>query len=89
MNKYWKRFSFYEGLIAISFIIAIFFYIINKDFLTYILPKDISAYFFWLTLGLLLGFRLCKYEYTRIWKKMKAEEQKNATGKQNPPISPN
>ena len=87
--KDWKRFNYYEKCLAIFFIFNIIFYILNEDFLVYIVPKDISGYMFWLSLGLYLGFQLCKYEYKRIWNKMEAEKEKKTDKKMPPRHSPN
>ena len=84
-----KRLNIYEGIVAINFICIMVLCIVNQEVLKYLVPKEIAGYLFFLSLGLCLGFWLYKYEYIRLWKKMKAEEQKNATSKQNPPISPN
>ena len=84
-----RRLNIYEGIIAISFMCIMVLCIINQEAINYAIPKEIAGYIFFLSLGLCLGFWLYKYEYIRIWKKMKAEEQKNKTGKQTPPISPN
>lgn len=65
----WKRFKIYEGSIVIFFFINMVFYIINMNFLNFWFPKDIAGYFFWLSLGLYLGFQFCKYEVNRIMKK--------------------
>ncbi len=64
-----KRFRIYEGTIAIFFFINMIFYIINMNYLNYWFPKDIAGYIFWLSLGLYLGFQLCKYEVNRVMKK--------------------
>ena len=89
MNKIWKRFGIYEAIVSVFFILITVFYIINKDFLKYVVPKDIAGYLFWLSLGLWLGFVTCKYEFKRVWNKMKPEEQKSEANIGNPPISPN
>jgi hypothetical protein len=62
----WKRLNIYEGIVAMNFIVNLIFYILNRDLLKYVIPKEISGYFFWLSLGLLLGFKLCKYEVKRV-----------------------
>ena len=90
MNKGWKRFNFYEKGLAIFLIFNIIFYVVNEDFLKYIIPKDISGYLFWISLGLYLGFRLCQYEYKRVWNEMQKEQVKKGSNKKMPPgHSPN
>lgn len=88
-TKYWKRFNIYQQGLALFFIVSLVFDIINKKLLESRVPTEIVGYMFWLSLGLFLGFRLCKYEYIRVWNKMKAEEQKSEANIGNPPISPN
>lgn len=63
----WKRLNIYEGIIAVNFILNIAIYIVNEDYLQYVIPKEIVGYMFWLSLGLCLGFQLCKYEFKRLW----------------------
>ena len=72
----WKRLQIYERLVTAFFLLNIAFYILNKDFFNYIVPKDIEGYMFWISLGLYLGFQLCKYEYKRVWNNMQEREQK-------------
>lgn len=66
MKSYIKRFAFYEKGVTIFFILNLFFDLINKKLLDYRIPSDIVGYLFWLSLGLFLGFRLCKFEYSNI-----------------------
>jgi hypothetical protein len=69
MKNYWQRFSLFENGLNIFFIINLFMDIINKKVLSSTIPIEILAYLFWLSLGLLLGFRLCKHEYNRTLRK--------------------
>ena len=64
----WKRFKIYQGIIVINLLLSLLFYIVNEDYLNYYVPKDISALLFWLSLGIYIGFQLCKYEIKRIMK---------------------
>lgn len=84
MVKDWKGFNYYEKSLAIFFIFNIIFYIVNEDFLKYIVPKYIAGYMFWISLGLYLGFQLCKYEYKRVWNKMQEEQGKKESDKKMP-----
>ena len=77
IKNYWKRFNNYEKLLSGFFVTNIFLVIINKEFLSSVIPIEIVGYSFLLSLGLYLGFRLCKYEYGRITK-MQMEEQREA-----------
>jgi hypothetical protein len=71
----WRRFSIYERIVSINALLIIVIYTINEDFVNF-LPKEILGYLFWLSLGLYLGFQWCKYEFRRVWKKMREEEKK-------------
>lgn len=55
--------------------INLFLDILNKNILNSVIPIEIVGYLFWLSLGLFLGFKLCKYEYSRTLRKQ-SEEQK-------------
>jgi len=70
INNYWKRFNIYEKSLAAFFIINILLKIINDKLLNFIIPEQIISYLFWLSLGLYLGFKLCKYESKRVYKKL-------------------
>lgn len=75
MNKgYWTRFNNYEKSLAAFFMLNIFLDVVNKKLLGSAIPAEIVSYIFWLSLGLYLGFRLCKYEYSNAIKKH--EEQR-------------
>lgn len=75
MNKrYWTRFSIYEKSLAAFFMLNLFLDVINKKLLGSAIPAEVVSYLFWLGLGLYLGFRLCKYEYSKAIKKH--EEQR-------------
>lgn len=60
----WKRFNFYEGVIALFFLFNLLLTILNKEY-GYFIPKHITDYSFWLSLGFYLGFQLCKFEMKR------------------------
>ncbi|RCH54764.1 hypothetical protein DJ568_09765 [Mucilaginibacter hurinus] len=69
MKSYWKRFSLYDKGITIFFMINLFLDVINQKVLHSSIPSEIVGYLFWLSLGLVLGFKLCKYEYSRTLRK--------------------
>jgi hypothetical protein len=73
----WKRIKLIETIIDGFFIINIVFLILDKWFLNFVIPKDIVGYFFWLSLGLWLGFQWCKYEAKRILNKRPPDIRNN------------
>lgn len=83
----WKRLKAYNAIITIWFMFNLVFYLINRDYFKYVIPKEIAGYMFWISLGLYLGFQLCKYEYTRVWNKI--SEQKDTKKKMPSGYSPN
>lgn len=84
IKNYWKRFSNYEKSLAAFFIISIILDVVNNRLLNSFIPTEIVGYLFWLSLGLYLGFKLCKYEFTRVWNTIKADEQKEDLEKIQP-----
>lgn len=87
MNRnYWKQFNIYEKGLALFFMINIVFDFINKKLLNSVVPKEIVGFMFWLSLGLYLGFQLCKYEYKRVLKKQWEEEQKEINKNRQMPM---
>jgi hypothetical protein len=75
IKNYWKRFNIYQQGLAALFIVALFLDVINKKVLNSAIPVEIVGYLFWLSLGLFLGFKLCKYEYIRALRKHSEEQQ--------------
>jgi hypothetical protein len=69
MKNYWKQFSYYDKAVAVFFIVNLFLDIINERFLNSLVSKELIGYLFWLSLGLFLGFQLCKYECKKLLKK--------------------
>ncbi len=55
-----ERFNLYENIIAVLFMIGIVLDVINKKVLKNLIPEEIVGYFFWFTLGLFLGYKICK-----------------------------
>ena len=74
-KKYWKQFIIYQRVILIFFAISLIFDIINKDFLDTWAPQEIIDYMFWLSLGLYIGFLLCRYEIKKIWENIEKDKQ--------------
>jgi len=64
-----KNLNIYEIIIWIYLLLNIFFYPINKDELNYLVSKEVSIYSYWLSVGLIIGFKLCRYELMKILKK--------------------
>lgn len=85
----WKRFNFYEKFFAAFFIINLFLDVLNRKLLNSSIPSEIVGYLFWLSLGLYLGFQLCKYEYKRVWNKMQAQQKQGKDKKMPSGYSPN
>lgn len=77
MKNYWKRFSFYDKGLAVFFIINLFLDILNEKVFGSAIPSEIVSYLFWLSLGLYLGFQLCKYEYSQTLRKHSEEQKLN------------
>ena len=69
MKNYWKRFIYLDKGLTLFFMINLFLDILNKNLLNSLIPFEIIGYLFWLSLGLFLGFKLCKYEYNNTLKK--------------------
>jgi hypothetical protein len=65
----WKRFDLYQKALNLLFIINLVFAIIEKKLSKPMIPPEVIGYSFWLSLGLYLGFNLCKYEFSRVFKK--------------------
>lgn len=77
MKNYWKRFSSFERAIQVFFMINLVLDIVNKNFLKSAIPIEIIGYLFWLSLGLYLGFKLCKNEYNRTLRKISENHKLN------------
>lgn len=69
MKNQWKQFSNLEKSIGIFLIINLFLDLINKYFLKSTIPNEIIGYSFWLSLGLFLGFKSCKFYFSKAIKK--------------------
>ena len=70
MNRNWRAFNIYEGSTAIFFMFSAVLYVVNLKLNKPVVPIEIGGYIFWLSLGLYLGFRLCKKAYTNALKKL-------------------
>lgn len=71
MKNQWTRFRYYEIGLTTFFGVNLFLDIINEKLLNSAIPHEIVVYLFWISLGLFLGFRLCKYEYSRALKNVR------------------
>lgn len=80
MEGSWKWFKFYEALVSILFIASIILFITN-DFLGFIIPQVIIGYLFWLSIGLCLGFNLCKHEVQKVLKKQSDSKKSSMPSK--------
>lgn len=77
MKNHWVRFEWYEGSVAVFFMFNIVLDELNKELLNMAIPNVIVSYSFWLSLGLFLGFQLCKYECKRVVRKFWAEDEES------------
>jgi hypothetical protein len=68
MNKDpWQRLYNYEKGLVAFFLANLVSTLVNER--VNLIPFEISSYFFWLSLGLYLGFMLVKWEIVRVRKK--------------------
>jgi len=67
MNKYnWKRFTYFNVGVILFFAGCGILYFVNEKLSTPILPQVVIGYFFWLGLGMVIGFSLCRHEMERV-----------------------
>lgn len=85
----WKRYKNFEKCILFFLMFNLVFDIINKKILNSIVPIEIIGYLFWLSLGLFLGFQICKYEFKKVWKLQTGQEKKEEDKKMPSGLSPN
>lgn len=85
----WKRYKNFEKCILFFLMFNLVFDIINKKILNSIVPIEIIGYLFWLSLGLFLGFQICKYEFKKVWKLQTGQEKKEEDKKMPSGHSPN
>lgn len=81
----WKRFIIYEGIVSYNFLLNIGLFIANEEFFNNFIPDDIERSLFFLSLGLYVGFRICKHESKRVWeinKKLNKQNDNNQTDNQ-------
>lgn len=78
-KNYWKRFVIYERVIYYFLICNLIFIIINRELLKFKLPEFIQGYLFFFSLGLYIGFILCKDEYKRAIKNINDNEEANGS----------
>lgn len=60
-RKKWLSINLFNKILAAFFMLNIVLDIINEKILGSSIPVEIVGYLFWLSLGLYLGFELCKY----------------------------
>ncbi|MCC6181581.1 MAG: hypothetical protein IT237_07090 [Bacteroidia bacterium] len=76
MNKGpWQRLYNYEKGLVVFFGVNLVFTLVNEK--VNLIPFEISGYFFWLSLGLYLGFRLVRWEVVRVQKKQATAGRKD------------
>lgn len=66
-NSLLQRFNNYEKIFVFFLLTNLIFILVNEEI--NLIPFEISGYFFWLSLGLYLGFRLSKREVDRAMEK--------------------
>jgi len=71
----WKRFYNYEKGLVVFLCLNLVFFSINEK--ATLIPFEVSGYFFWLSLGLYIGFRLAKWEIIRVQKRQSAGKKKD------------
>ena len=62
----WKRFSIIERLLAGYFVVNFLLVLLGQEFSLDSLYERILAFSFFLSLGLWVGFILCKYELKKV-----------------------
>lgn len=75
MKNNWKRFSVIENILMVFFSINILLNSINNYLFNKAIPVEIVHYLFWLSLGLFIGFKLCKYEIRLINKRTQINKE--------------
>jgi len=69
----WKQCVLIEKLIILNFGFSVFVFIIN-DLFTHYIPKTLTGYYFWLSLGLFAGCYFCRRVYSSAQKNIIREE---------------
>lgn len=80
-KNHWRRFVNCEKVVLAFLGIGMFSDVINKELLQSKIPSEIIGYLFWLSLGLYLGFILCKHEYMRALKLYHEQQAKDESNK--------
>lgn len=75
VSKNWKTFRTYEAVITFFLIANLAFFTINRKLDNPIMPTEFAGYIFWLSLGLYLGFKLCKEAFRGVIKKNAQEQE--------------
>ncbi len=68
MYSNWKWFNIYRRAIEIFFTLNVVFSVLNKIKKKPLISPEIIGYLFWLSLGLYLGFNLCRIAYSKALK---------------------
>lgn len=71
-----SRIHILENSLVLLLIVDVIIYFFNKEILNLAISIKLLDYLFWFSLGLYLGFKLCKYEVIKVWK----EHNKNGNG---------
>jgi hypothetical protein len=69
MDKNWRVFKIYQSVIELFFAFCMVLAATVKIVKKTLLPPNIVGYLFWFSLGIYLGFQLCKYIYNKELKK--------------------
>lgn len=75
MNSILKEVNIVEIVLGVYLFANVIFYPINGDELDYLVPEEIVIYSYWLSVGLFVGFKVCRYQMTRILKKRYQREE--------------
>jgi uncharacterized membrane protein len=75
MKDNWGRYRIYSTILLVLLAIGIFLDVINKHILGSVIPQDITLGLSCLLVGPYLGFQLCNYEVTRVYKLNKKQEK--------------
>jgi hypothetical protein len=72
-NTSYKRLLLFEKGFTVFFLINFAIMVLCKNILLSVFPQDIRNYFFWLSMGLYIGFLVCKNEFKKLISASKKE----------------